>query len=83
MSELIDSWADKLLALVEESAGVQDLSVGRDREVDIGEEINTAGGFLLMKVVARRTGELGRMGKQPHALGYVERWWNGIGRWMS
>ncbi len=83
MSKLIDSWADKLLALVEESASVQDLSVGRDRAVEIGEEINTAGGFHLMREVARRTAEIGMTRKQPHALGYVERWWNGIGRWMS
>jgi len=75
-------WAEELLLLVEQSAKVQNLDVGRERAVAIGEEINQAGGFLLMKEVAHLTRDLGRERKQPFALGYVERWWSGIGRWM-
>lgn len=83
MDDRIDTWAEKLLELVEESAKVQDLAMGRERAMEIGEEIKSAGGFPLMKEVAHRTRDLGRERAQPHALGYVERWWNGIGRWMS
>lgn len=77
----VDAWAGKLLLLVEASSRVQDLAVGREEARTIGEEINAAGGFDLMREVAHRTRDLGR--KQPFALGYVERWWNGIGGWMS
>jgi hypothetical protein len=77
----IDQWAQKLLILAEGSSRVQDLAIGREEARIIGEEINTAGGFDLMREVARRTRDLGR--KQPFALGYVERWWNGIGGWRS
>jgi len=79
----VDEWARKLLVLVEGSSRVQDLAAGRDEARAIGEEIDSAGGFDLMREVAHRTRDLGRLSKQPFALGYVERWWNGIGRWMS
>ncbi|MFO7627784.1 MAG: hypothetical protein R6V62_11040 [Candidatus Fermentibacteraceae bacterium] len=54
---------------------------GRDEARAIGDEINAAKGFDPMREVAHRTLDLGR--RQPFAPGYVERWWNGIGGWMS
>lgn len=79
----IEQWAQKLLVLVGGAARVQDLAAGRDEARAIGEEINEAGGFELMREVAHRTRDLGRLNGQPFALGYIERWWNGIGGWMS
>jgi hypothetical protein len=79
----IDAWANELLALVESSSEVQDLAVGQDRARVIGREINDVGGFQLMREVAYRTRDLGLQKGQRFALGYVERWWDGIGRWKS
>lgn len=83
MSEQIDSWTQKLLALTAESAKVQDLATGRKEAREIGEEINTVGWFRLMREVAHRARDLGREQKQPFALGYIERWWDGIGSWRG
>lgn len=79
----IEQWAQKLLVLVEGASRVQDLGVGREDAREIGEEISAAGGFDLMREVAHRARDLGRLNGQPFALGYIERWWNGIGGWMS
>ena len=78
-----DEWSVELLTLVEASSKVQDLAVGQDKARIIGEEINKVGGFDLMREVAHRTRDLGREQGQMFAMGYVERWWNGIDRWRS
>lgn len=36
-----------------------------------------------MQEIAHRVRDLGKQRDQPHALGYVERWWNGIGEWRA
>lgn len=79
----VEQWAKSLLVLVGDSSRMQDLGVGREEARTIGGEINAAGGFDLMREVAHRARDLGRLNGQPFALGYIERWWNGIGSWMS
>jgi hypothetical protein len=79
----IDAWAVRLLELAAEAGRIQDLAAGRGEARSIGEEIDLAGGFELMRTVAHRTRDMGKDRGQPFALGYVERWWNGIGDWRS
>ncbi len=57
----VEDWAQRLLILVEASSRVQDLAVGREEARAIGEEINAAGGFDLMREVADRARDLGRL----------------------
>ncbi len=79
----MDSWVGRLLELVLESSKVQDLAVGREEARLIGDEINRAGGFDLMREVAHMSSDLGKQQGQPFSLGYIERWWDGIGSWRS
>ncbi len=79
----IAAWAARLLELTAEAARTQDMGPGRDAARAIGEEIDRAGGFGLMREVAHAARDMGRIKGQPFALGYVERWWNGIGGWRS
>jgi hypothetical protein len=79
----VDAWAEALLGLVFESEGMQDLGVGRDEARALGEEIYGSGGFALMREVALRARDLGLLRGQRFALGYIERWWSGIGPWQA
>jgi len=79
----IAQWSERLLDLVEQAVAANTLDVGRAEARRIGEEINAQGGFELMREVAHRTRDLGRQRGQRYALGYVERWWNGIGEWRA
>lgn len=74
---------ETLVGLVRKASAAQDLEVGREEARAIGEQIEREGGFALMKEVAERVRDAGRGRGLPFALGYIERWWNGIGRWMA
>jgi hypothetical protein len=79
----IARWSARLLDLVAQAVAANTLDVGREEARRIGEEINAQGGFELMREVAHQARDLGRQQGQRYALGYVERWWNGIGEWRA
>jgi predicted transcriptional regulator YheO len=81
--DIVDEMVARLLELVAESSKVQDLEVGREQAREIGEKLNDAGGFSLMRNIAHMARDQGKEQGQPHALGYIERWWDGIGEWRS
>ncbi|GEM_PF-2096654 len=82
IDDIIDGLVARLLDLVAKSSKVQDLEVGREQAREIGEKLNSIGGFKLMRNIAHIASDQGKKQGQPYALGYIERWWDGIGDWI-
>ncbi|CAG0936478.1 hypothetical protein TFLX_05353 [Thermoflexales bacterium] len=76
-------WTQQLLSLAQKAKAARTLEEDRAEARRIGSELNWLGGMDLMRKVAHQVQELGRSSGFSDALGFVERWWSGIGDWRS
>ena len=87
----INRWAGQLYGLTVASS--KDFHAGEEKARRIGDEIIEVHGDYqeslhcnhrdFMRLVAKRAVEIGRRRENYAVIGYIERWWDGIGGWQA